>query len=102
MPQARSTQGEMARAPWAIDVEGVCESDAGASLDPWLSVRVAEHGAAHPGRRLAEQSRCAGLSPGTGCIPALPGVGSGAPVPNFAAPPQALVLERASARASPR
>ena len=48
--------GEKVRAFWARYAEKVRESGAKAPFDRWLVVRTEEYVAAHPGRKLAEQS----------------------------------------------
>jgi hypothetical protein len=56
MPDTPSTQEEKVSAFWARYAEKVMESGAKPLFDRWLVMRTEEYVAAHPGRKLADQS----------------------------------------------
>ncbi len=56
MPNTPSTHEEKVRAFWARYAEKVMESGAKPPFDRWLVMRAEEYVAAHPGRKLADQS----------------------------------------------
>ncbi len=56
MPETPSTHEEKVRAFWARYTEKVLESGAKPPFDRWLVIRAEEYVAAHPGRKLADQS----------------------------------------------
>jgi hypothetical protein len=56
MPDTPSIHEEKVRAFWARYAEKMLESGAKPPLDRWLVMRTEEYVAAHPGRKLADQS----------------------------------------------